>query len=157
MAAMVQDDQLERISLDELASVRVVRIGDLLARSAARMIERRFGVRNVELRILVRLSRAGQLSVNELSRVLDIDKGWISRSLRGLEERHLVRRTSHPTDTRSALLQLTDAGRSLCAEMLPYSKAHNDRFLEGLDPVMVGRILDALQVRAEELLLDNSP
>jgi DNA-binding MarR family transcriptional regulator len=152
---MVQDTQLDRVVLDDLAAIRIVRLGDLLGRSASRMIERRFGIRSVELRILMRLNRAPQLSVNELSRVLDIDKGWVSRSLRGLEERGLVRRTSHPTDTRSALMQLTETGRNLCAEMLPYSKAHNDRLLEGLDPELVRRILDALHVRAEELLLDN--
>jgi DNA-binding MarR family transcriptional regulator len=152
---MVQDTQLDRLVLDDLTSIRIVRLGDLLARSASRMIERRFGIRSVELRILMRLNRAPRLSVNELSRVLEVDKGWISRSLRGLEDRGLVRRTSHPTDTRSALMQLTDAGHTLCGEMLPYSKAHNDRLLEGLDPEVVRTILDTLHVRAEELLLDN--
>jgi len=153
----LEQEVLERLGIDELASVRLVRLAEIVSRSAARMLEKRFGVKQTELRILMRLSRSEQLAINELARQLDIDKGWISRSLRCLEERGLVERTAHPTDTRSALVRLTTAGRDLGRRMLPYSRAHNDRLFEGLNRAEAERMIDRLRVRAEMLLLDNEP
>ena len=152
---MLQERYIDRPSLDDLPSVRLVRLAELVARSAIKMIEKRFGVKHTELRILTRLGGADGITTNELARQLDVDKGWISRSLRALEDRGLVQRIAHPTDTRAAYVRLTPAGHELGRRMIPYSQAHNDRLLDGMNRAEVDRVLDGLRVRAELLLLDN--
>ena len=154
---MANHSNLGAMGLDALLSVRLVRLADLLGGSAAALFERRFGLNTTELRIIVRLSATVPVTINELARQLSTDKGWVSRSLRALEQRGLVRRAPHPTDTRATLVYLAEAGEELQRRIFPVAKAHDDRLLEGLDRCEIQRLLDALTERTEAALLDNKP
>lgn len=139
-------------TLDGYVTVRIVQLAEVISRGAAQVFERRFGVKNTELRILVQLGGREGLAVNELARRTHVDKGWISRSLRALEKRGLVTRASHPTDTRASLVTLTAEGRRLVTRFAPVARARNERLLDGLDRHEVHRLLDALMARAEDIL-----
>ncbi|MEO6340592.1 MAG: MarR family winged helix-turn-helix transcriptional regulator [Caulobacteraceae bacterium] len=152
---MPDHDNLDAMGLDALPSVRLVRLAELFGRSAAAVFERNFGLNTTELRIIVRLSNADAVTVNELARQLVTDKGWVSRSLKALEHRHLVRRSPHPTDTRATLVYLTGAGEELQRQIFPLAKAHDERLLSGVDRGEVERLLDELGQRVEAVLLDN--
>ena len=132
-------------------TVRIVQLAELISRGASQVFEERFGVKNTELRILVHLGREA-LPVNELARRTHVDKGWISRSLRGLEKRGLVARTRHPTDSRASLVSLTPQGEALVRRFAPVAAARNRRLLAGLDQADVARMFDALMLRAEDIV-----
>ena len=141
------------LTMDGYITVRAVQLAEIISRGASRVFEARFGVKNTELRILVHLG--GQaLAVNELARRTHVDKGWISRSLLGLEARGLVVRTPHPTDSRASLVQLTGAGEALVRSFAPVAAARNQRLLAGLDEEEVHRLFEALILRAEDILLN---
>ncbi|HTX47205.1 MAG TPA: MarR family transcriptional regulator [Solirubrobacteraceae bacterium] len=55
-------------------------------------------------------------TINELGRLLGLDKSSTSGLVERAERRGLVARAPSPTDGRSVLVSLTDAGRSLVAE-----------------------------------------
>jgi DNA-binding MarR family transcriptional regulator len=137
--------------MDGFATVRLVQLAEVISRGAAQVFEARFGVKNTELRILVRLAGRSGLAVNELARRTRVDKAWISRSLRALERRGLVRRSVHPSDTRASLIALTAEGEALVAKVAPVARARNARLLAGLDEAQVYALLDALLERAEDL------
>jgi DNA-binding MarR family transcriptional regulator len=139
--------------MDGFITVKAVQLAEIISRGASQVFEARFGVKNTELRILVHLGRQA-LAVNELARRTHVDKGWISRSLKGLEERGLVLRTSHPTDARASLVRLTDEGEALVQSFAPVAAARNRRLLAGLDEAEVYRLFDALIQRAEDVLLN---
>jgi len=141
------------LAMDGFVTVRVVQLAEIIARGASQVFEERFGVKNTELRILVQLSKH-PLAVNELARRTRVDKGWISRSLRGLEQRGLVQRTIHPTDSRATLASLTAEGDQLVRAFAPVAQARNQRLLAGLDEAEVRGLLDALFLRAEDILLN---
>jgi len=141
------------LAMDGFVTVRVVQLAEIIARGASQVFEQRFGVKNTELRILVQLGKH-PLAVNELARRTRIDKGWISRSLRGLEQRGLVQRTIHPTDSRATLTALTAQGDQLVGAFAPVAQARNQRLLAGLDEAEVHGLLDALFLRAEDILLN---
>jgi DNA-binding MarR family transcriptional regulator len=138
--------------MDRLVTVRIVQLAEILSRGATEVFEKRFGVKNTELRILVQLEGREGLTVNELSRRTRVDKAWISRSLKGLERRGLVGRTAHPSDTRASLVSLTPAGEQLVEKLAPVATARSERLVEGLDKRQVDALLDALAERAEALL-----
>jgi DNA-binding MarR family transcriptional regulator len=138
--------------MDGLVTVRIVQLAEIISRGASQVFERRFGVKNTELRILVHLGAPEPLAVNELARRTMVDKAWISRSLRALEKRGLVQRAPHPTDSRAALVSLTEEGRALVAQFAPVAAARNRRLLEGLDEEEVFRVLDGLLLRAKDVL-----
>ena len=146
-----QEGDRADLAMDGFITVRVVQLAELISRGASQVFEERFGVKNTELRILVHLGREA-LPVNELARRTHVDKGWISRSLRGLEKRGLVARARHPTDSRASLVTLTAEGEALVRRFAPVAAARNRRLLAGLDEAEVGRIFDALMLRAEDIL-----
>jgi DNA-binding MarR family transcriptional regulator len=141
------------LAMDGFITVRVVQLAELISRGASEVFETRFGVKNTELRILVHLGR-GPLAVNELARRTRVDKAWISRSLRGLEDRGLVARTPHPSDSRASLVSLTEDGEDLVRRIAPVAAARNQRLLAGLDEGEVARMFDALRLRAEDILMN---
>lgn len=143
----------EELAMDGFITVRIVQLAELISRGASQVFETRFGVKNTELRILVHLGR-GALPVNELARRTRVDKGWISRSLLGLQKRGLVARTPHPTDSRASLVRLTEEGETLVRSFAPVAAARNRRLLAGLDEQEVQQIFDALTLRAEDILLN---
>jgi DNA-binding MarR family transcriptional regulator len=143
---------LPRLAMDGFVTVRIVQLAEIISRGAAQVFEKQFGVKNTELRILVQLGGRESLAVNELARRTHVDKGWISRSLLGLQRRGLVGRKPHPTDTRASLVFLTPKGEELVARFAPVAQARNRRLLEGLNEAEVYRVLDGLLARAEDVL-----
>lgn len=141
--------------LEGLATYRLTRIADTLARAASQVYWAQHGVTLTELRLLATLGRHKALAVNEASRLTGIDKAWVSRSLAALVKRKLVTRQRHPSDSRIVLLSLTQSGKMKVQQMVPLAVTRNERLMAGLSKkkrVIFNEILDVLQVQVEELL-----
>jgi DNA-binding MarR family transcriptional regulator len=61
----------------------------------------------------------GPLAQHEVGRILGVSRMNVTKLLDGLEKDGLVVRTSHPTDRRVTLAQLTPAGEALSSMLLP--------------------------------------
>jgi DNA-binding MarR family transcriptional regulator len=138
-------------TLIRLVSVRIVRLSELILRIGTLTFKERFGVKPTDLRILVMLGAYQPISVNEVSRRTHVDKAWISRSLEGLLRRKLIKRTSHPSDSRASLLSLTNKGEGLLREIAPVAEEYQRQLLQGQRARDVERVLDLLSARAEEI------
>jgi DNA-binding MarR family transcriptional regulator len=134
-----------------LVSVRIVRLSELILRIGILAFKDRFGVKPTDLRILVMLGAYQPISVNEVSRQTHVDKAWISRSLRGLLRRKLIRRAAHPSDSRAALLSLTAKGEALLREIAPVTERYQRQLLQGQRARDVERVLDLLTAQAEQM------
>lgn len=88
-----------------------VRASDAMRHGAAK----RAGVTYSELRALVRISDAVQITPKALSLALDLTTGAITAISTSLFERALLSRVEHPRDRRSLHLQLTPAGAAIVA------------------------------------------
>lgn len=73
------------------------------------------GLTHPQYLVMLALWEAEPRSVTELSRLLDLDPGTLSRLLKRLEAAGLVRRERDRHDERSLAVVLTDAGRDLRA------------------------------------------
>ncbi len=71
------------------------------------------------------LCDCGPLTQRELAQGLRLQKSTVSRLVDQLERRRLVRRTSHPDDGRSVLIDLTPMGHRRAARL---AKARQDLF-----------------------------
>lgn len=140
-------------------SYRVVQLSSTLARSAARD----FGV-NADLsvpvwRMLSVIGSQAPISLADVSRVIGVDKGWMSRTLSQLEARGLVQREPDPGDARHFFLSLTKAGRDLHVHGSAISVARQ-RFLEGkfstAELRTLEQLMERLQAAAEEMA-DDAP
>ena len=139
-------------SLEDLVAVRIVRIAEVMARLATRTIEARVGLRNTDLRLLNLLDGTEGVTVNEIARRAHVDKAWVSRSLRHLEQAGLVTRKSARNDSRLTVVGLCAKGRALLEQVRPLAVAREAHLLEGIDPDTFKASLDRLMLNAEQLL-----
>ncbi len=79
------------------------------------------GLTHPQYLVMLALWQHGQLSVKELSGLLQLDPGTLSPLLKRLEAAGYVRRDRDPRDQRNLALALTDEGRALRerAEAIP--------------------------------------
>lgn len=74
-------------------------------------------INTVECTILYELKYSNQLTLNELTGKLNVDKSTASRNVQKLVERSLVQRLTDPDDRRYIQLSLTDKGFQLEEEI----------------------------------------
>jgi len=79
------------------------------------------GLTHPQYLVMLALWQHGQLSVKDLSRLLQLDPGTLSPLVKRLEGGGLVTRGRDPRDERALAITLTDAGRALReqAERIP--------------------------------------
>ncbi|GMA16121.1 MarR family transcriptional regulator [Deinococcus metallilatus] len=82
--------------------------------------------------ILTTLQREGDQTLTALTRTLNLDKAWLSRSTDGLVEQGLLVKTPHPGDRRALLLRLTDAGHQAGQDLDAQLNAQSARVLARL-------------------------
>lgn len=98
-----------------------------------------------EARVLWELAHQAPLSAMVLSRDLQLDAGYMSRLLRGLRERGLIKARPNPADARQSLLSLTAAGRRAFAPLDQGSQAQTSAMLNHLNNEQRLRLLQAME------------
>lgn len=109
-----------------------------------------------EARILYEIAHHEETTATELGRELELDAGYLSRTLKGIENRGLIRRTPSKRDGRRSIVSLTDAGQEAFATMNARSRAEVSRMLERLSPAEQRRLTDAMTL-IESYLGDGEP
>ena len=99
-----------------------------------------------QARILYELGQRPVTAVADLRRTLDLDAGYLSRLLAGLEADGLLTRAPSATDARRQDVRLTDAGRAAFAELDRRSRAEIAGLLERLSDADQRRVLAAMHV-----------
>jgi DNA-binding MarR family transcriptional regulator/GNAT superfamily N-acetyltransferase len=129
-----------------------------------RFYTRRIGVLNeglldsdftlTECRILWELAHledGAGITATDLGRLLDLDAGYLSRLLRALKERELVKATRNKDDARQSLLQLTPAGRRAFEPLERRSQQDVGVLLSRLSDTQQAELLQAFH-RVQSLL-----
>ena len=106
-----------------------------------------------EGRILFELAHHESTTASELAKELSLNPGYLSRTLKKLEDRGLVGRTTSSTDARQNLLQLTERGAQRFAELNARSRSDVAAMLAPLSVAEEKRLIGALQ--EVEALLGN--
>jgi DNA-binding MarR family transcriptional regulator/GNAT superfamily N-acetyltransferase len=97
-----------------------------------------------EVRVLYEVAHRESPSASDLGRDLRLDAGYLSRLLRGLEQRGLIERAPSPTDGRQSLLRLTPQGRTTFDDLDARARDEVAAFLAPLADAQQRRLLDAL-------------
>ncbi|WP_034389079.1 MarR family winged helix-turn-helix transcriptional regulator [Deinococcus sp. YIM 77859] len=82
--------------------------------------------------ILTTLEREGDQTLTALTRSLNLDKAWLSRSTDDLVEQGLLAKTPHPGDRRALLLRLTDTGHTAAQDLNAQLNAQSAQVLARL-------------------------
>lgn len=96
-----------------------------------------------QARVLYELAAAEQPTAAQLGKRLGLDRGYLSRILRGFERRGLMSRSSSPTDRRMGLLCLTPQGRTAFADLDARSRLEIGNLLRDLSEEAQTRLIGA--------------
>jgi DNA-binding MarR family transcriptional regulator len=96
---------------------------------------------------LATINRSGPLTPSEIAEIERVKRPSMTRTLGCLEREGLIERTPDPTDGRSFLVAINDAGRERMARLRRRKNAYLARRLRDLDPEEVETL-----ARAAELL-----
>lgn len=97
-----------------------------------------------EARVVFELAQRPETLVVDLRRTLNIDRGYLSRLLARFEAGGLIRRERSSGDARQQVISLTEAGRSLYAELDRRSGVEISTLLSGLDEASRRRMVGAM-------------
>ncbi|MEV6773119.1 bifunctional helix-turn-helix transcriptional regulator/GNAT family N-acetyltransferase [Nocardia sp. NPDC051030] len=97
-----------------------------------------------EARILFELAHFGPAEVVDLRRTLDLDAGYLSRILAKFEDRALVERRRSDADARRQIVELTDTGRTVFAELDDRSQRDVNDLLTPHSPTARAHLVDAM-------------
>ncbi|MBZ6228013.1 MarR family transcriptional regulator [Streptomyces olivaceus] len=135
------------VPISELLSYRLSRTSSALSRSAALRYRREFDVSLGEWRTIALIAADPTLTLNRLARRAGLDKAQMSRVVRGLVERDLVRRTEGSGRTRQ--LALTEAGVALYRGLIAAANERDAAFAAALSPEESGALERALEKLAD--------
>jgi DNA-binding MarR family transcriptional regulator len=97
-----------------------------------------------EVLMLLLFSRTGALPLNKVGSRLQVHPTSVTNAVDRLEEQRLIKRVPHPTDGRTTLAEITDAGRLLAEKATTAVNA--DVFsAPGLDADGVSALVEVLQ------------
>lgn len=97
-----------------------------------------------ELLMVLTFSRTGALPLNKLGSRLQVHPTSITNAVDRLEQHGLIRRVPHPTDRRTTLAELTDAGRA--AALAATEAINSDVFADpGVAPDQITALVDVLR------------
>jgi len=97
-----------------------------------------------EARVAYELAQRGTATATELGQELGLDAGYLSRILRGFQERGLIDRRPSESDARQSRVSLTDAGRAAFAELDAAARRDVGAMLGALPAVEQDRLVKAM-------------
>jgi DNA-binding MarR family transcriptional regulator len=144
----------EGVDVTQNLSYRIIVLASTLGRSAAVAIPAAVGISVPQWRLISVIGSRPGISFRTLVQILEIDKGWISRTLSRLQEQGLVMATPDPIAKRQFTVALTEQGRALHLQGSLVSKGRQKHLESEFTPSeyrQLEQLLDRLQKAAERL------
>lgn len=132
------------INLERYVPAYLTWIANKLSRGASQHYLNVFGVGIETWRCLVLLAQDGCVSAQQVSRVIGMDKGSVSRCFKSMQEGGLIRTELDPSDGRARIAVLTTKGRTLHDQIRGVALERERTFLNVLKPHEVETLLDVL-------------
>jgi DNA-binding MarR family transcriptional regulator len=136
------------LQLEHFLPYRLSILSNTISQAIADDYQRRYDITVTEWRVMAVLARFEGLSAREVAERTAMDKVAVSRALARLVEAGRVDRTTHDSDKRRSVLNLSDAGWAIHDEVAPMARAREREVLAKLDAEeqrWLTRILDKLQ------------
>ena len=104
----------------------------------------RHGVTEQQWRVVRVLAEAGQLDASEVAVRASILAPSLTRIIRNLVDRKLIRRKKDAADGRRVILEIAPAGAALIRRVMPESAAAYERLDARFGALMINKLLDML-------------
>ena len=130
---------------DDLVAALLTASRVLVAVAAHSLAEHNEAVTITQFRTMVVLDNDPGTSLNRLAENLGVNASTAMRSIDRLVAGGLVTRSANPADRRETLLALTDAGRSIVADVTGRRRAEIGRIVKAMPPKQQQGLVAALR------------
>ncbi len=143
---MSNPDGNERVAahLTSFMTFRLARAHNKLNAQISHYLKIYSDITLVDWRVLRLLEAMGDTTMSQLSRLLQMDKGQLSRKIRGLVVRKLITSRMDMVDSRQQILRIDAAGRDLVRHILPKVQERQRMLVEGISRQELEIFLDVL-------------
>lgn len=118
--------------LDQFLPYRLSVAASQVSRRFAARYEAEAGLTVPEWRVLAHLNKSGPVSVRDINARVNLDKSMVSRAAGRLEQAGYLRKSTHDTDLRLVVLELTENGRDLMKRLGTIAEAFQQELLAEL-------------------------
>ncbi|MBB1352606.1 MarR family winged helix-turn-helix transcriptional regulator [Pseudoalteromonas sp. SR45-5] len=108
-----------KIDLATFLPYQLTNVATRVSNDFAKVYQTKYGLNIPQWRILANLAQYGQSNAKDLCTQANMDKSTVSRAVKVLIDRGLVRSELNAQDKRAALLVLSKAGQSLYEQIAP--------------------------------------
>jgi len=115
----------------DLLSSKVIRLANVLRRSSTLVYGRRFGLSQVEWRIVALVGEHGPVTLNALAELMGLDKGQTSRGVSALVARRLLLR-EYRREGRGIRITLSARGALIYDDLMTSALERNRVLLHGM-------------------------
>lgn len=131
--------------IEQFLTYRMARVQARLNAQVTRLLKDWAGLTLTQWRLMALIGATGRSTAAQLSRHAAMDKGLISRNIKGLAEEGHIAIIADADDHRLQHLELTAAGRAIFERTQPRMLARQDALLARLDDEEVKHFLSALE------------
>jgi len=96
------------------------------------------------------LQKKGTVGISAIAKQLHVAAANVTAAVGELVEKGLLTKKPHPRDTRAVLVELTDDGKSILAQLTPLLRRINDRLFSGNKPSDIAILARFVQHLADE-------
>lgn len=107
------------VPLNRFLTYRLAKVQAKLSAQATRILRAHAGITITQWRIIAVLGDTGRCTSAQLSRLTEMDKGLISRSVKSLTAERMITVTRDASDNRALHLDLTAKGRETFERTIP--------------------------------------
>jgi DNA-binding MarR family transcriptional regulator len=142
-------------SIEDVITFRLQRLVTISERAGQQWSERMFDLKLNEWRLLALIVSHQPARASDMADLLFMDKSQMSRVIKALQAKNLVKNTTDPHDGRAVALKSTGKGRELYEEVMAEVLRSNERVLAPLSAKEVlafDAMLEKLTAHTLELL-----
>lgn len=111
--------QRTSFKLDEFLPFKLNMTAEIITRDFAEMCITQFNLSRSQWRIMVLLQQHQMLTAKEICEMTNMEKVMVSRAVKELEQRKLIKRKVNKEDKRSLFLELTAKGKKTIEKLMP--------------------------------------
>lgn len=147
-------------SIFDLLNFTLCEVYSVCGSSVTRMCEAEFGITREEWQFIAMLAALGEISPSNLSTYTAVDRSQVSKTLRSLQDKQLIHRSTLSNDRRRAQLILSDSGRKLHDRLFPRVLQVHECLMADFDESerkLLARMLNKLELRATQVAEEHKP
>ena len=111
--------QRTSFKLDEFLPFKLNTTAEIITRDFSEMCIAKFNLSRSQWRIMVLLEQHQLLTAKEICEMTNMEKVMVSRAVKELEQRKLIKRKVNKSDKRSLFLELTAKGKKSIEKLIP--------------------------------------